>query len=473
MDLERDRLSFRNMDVILISRLGYPFIQKKIEEIMGPSTDVLQYEINSKMIIKAFPQLLQGMNSLNERELANKLLEICSEMGYGVLEDIEFPEEEELPFRVKIRNCFNTCVYEQKTEKPVCHQMRGMIAGIFELAYLKKMYCNEVMCSAKGDELCIFEVYRSGGKSQRAAKARKKPINKEKKSKLRDITIDYDENRGELTFHNSSSVMVPPVAYSIMHKEFEHIIGTPAKSVFYNVAKEASIDVVGKAKELMIRVMGNLSPETIVTKIADEFSSRGMGTLEVVEINRKKSHVTVRIRNSPIAEDYGSSDKPICYDNTGNIAGGAQLIFGKEMTCIETKCQAMGDPFCEFESFEDIEKDRLQGLIGQIYDIGSDVEGAVLIARDGTLLVSILPKHIDKDKFASTVSIIIGSTNQAARELKYNGFQRTTIESDDAKIVISSIDRKAHLVIVTSIKVGLGMILLEIDKLRKKIEEEL
>lgn len=75
----------------------------------------------------------------------------------------------------------------------------------------------------------------------------------------------------------------------------------------------------------------------------------GWGKLEVAGLNFKENRIDIKYSNSPFALDYGKSKFPVCIIPTGFTAGGVSVNFGSDLEGIETKCMAMGDPYCKME----------------------------------------------------------------------------------------------------------------------------
>lgn len=75
----------------------------------------------------------------------------------------------------------------------------------------------------------------------------------------------------------------------------------------------------------------------------------GWGQLEIAYIDLPKKEVIIKYDNSPFAARYGKSQYPVCIVPTGFTAGGVTSNLGMNIEGIETKCIAMGDPFCQIE----------------------------------------------------------------------------------------------------------------------------
>lgn len=78
-------------------------------------------------------------------------------------------------------------------------------------------------------------------------------------------------------------------------------------------------------------------------------------TLEMLEYDRSQGnfHTTGMWRNSYEAEHHllkhGRTNEPVCWTLTGYASGFATGFMGRQVACIETMCQGMGDPYCRFE----------------------------------------------------------------------------------------------------------------------------
>src|ERR1022692_2540461 len=78
------------------------------------------------------------------------------------------------------------------------------------------------------------------------------------------------------------------------------------------------------------------------------YSATGIGIAEFVEMNLDDLHFVVRITDS-IECQGKDSDEHISQWIRGHLMGAASGLLGVQMECIETKCIATGDPYCEFE----------------------------------------------------------------------------------------------------------------------------
>jgi predicted hydrocarbon binding protein len=61
-----------------------------------------------------------------------------------------------------------------------------------------------------------------------------------------------------------------------------------------------------------------------------------------------KISTTFIVKNSPIAQLYGRTERAVCHPIRGTLAGFAESLIGQKRDCIEVQCIAKGDQFCEF-----------------------------------------------------------------------------------------------------------------------------
>jgi predicted hydrocarbon binding protein len=84
------------------------------------------------------------------------------------------------------------------------------------------------------------------------------------------------------------------------------------------------------------------------SELAKLYSATGVGRCEFVVMDLEHLHFVVRLANSIECEGK-HSEKPNSQWLRGHLAGGASVAFDAQMECKETKCAAMGDPYCEYE----------------------------------------------------------------------------------------------------------------------------
>jgi len=78
----------------------------------------------------------------------------------------------------------------------------------------------------------------------------------------------------------------------------------------------------------------------------------GWGDWSLVKLDLKEKHSVIRMVNSPISElikkEKIKIECPVDSLARGMHAGAAKIIFQTDVDAVETRCIALGDPFCEF-----------------------------------------------------------------------------------------------------------------------------
>lgn len=81
----------------------------------------------------------------------------------------------------------------------------------------------------------------------------------------------------------------------------------------------------------------------------------GIGRFNIVSLNEQTSEVVITSRNIPFPSEYkilyGKSKQPIDFYICGIWEQFFSMFFAKKMQCVETKCIACGDEFCQFEIY--------------------------------------------------------------------------------------------------------------------------
>lgn len=119
----------------------------------------------------------------------------------------------------------------------------------------------------------------------------------------------------------------------------------------------------------------------------------------------------------------------------------------------------------------DTKKEKIENLLDELTASG-DVDGAAVVTRDGLLIASQLSKSIDSETLAAMTATMTGAAETAMKELKKKEIERVIVESSDSKLITTGAGSETILVAMVSGKANLGLILLSMKKISKKIEEE-
>ncbi len=118
--------------------------------------------------------------------------------------------------------------------------------------------------------------------------------------------------------------------------------------------------------------------------------------------------------------------------------------------------------------------DRLADILKKMEMVGG-INGGAIVARNGLMMVSNLPKEIDDRRFCAMAATMMGAVETAAATLKRGAIKRVTAEVESATIIAMGAGPKAVLVVSADHNANLGMLMLEMeessDKIRRLIEE--
>lgn len=342
---------YHGVNAALESRFLRSMEQREYEKIIGPTTKTILYNVSKKFSVKMFSNFL-GYEKSKKESLEN-MLKLLPTLGYGVFKLINY-DEDKLEFKVTAWNSYNATVYEGGgTEKPICYELSGFLAGMFEIIFEKEMICEEEKCISMGEKFCNFKIKKSTGKGVRKVTHHRVKSVVEIPKNLQKLEFKFDEEKGEIYPADMNQAVFPREMRAGIQQEFERIIGPAIKTISYKVSKEGAIYDIKRIlkKNLLARVILFLNKKKFIYELFKVSAISGNGAMELTEINFKKSTGRIEVKNCHNTLNYGNMKKPICYYTMGVIAGAAEVIFNKRLECKETKCKTQGYEKCEFEVF--------------------------------------------------------------------------------------------------------------------------
>ena len=94
----------------------------------------------------------------------------------------------------------------------------------------------------------------------------------------------------------------------------------------------------------------------------------------------------------------------------------------------------------------------------------SGVAGAAIVARNGLLIVSELPRDVDERRLGAMTATMMGAVETTGTTLNKGSVRRVIAEVEHATIVAMGAGPKAILVCTAENSVNLGMLLLEMEE---------
>ncbi len=160
--------------------------------------------------------------------------------------------------------------------------------------------------------------------------------------------VEADSHGGALRVLEQRLLIVRPEALVDLQKHLEDTIGLSSKGFLYLAGEKSAREGHDLFASLAASREEDPDALAVLTKRIAAMSLLGWGRLDVVVEDAATHRYLVSLENSPLAEAYGDSKKPVCHLLAGWIAGAAQSALGQNLLCEEIACRSQGKARCEF-----------------------------------------------------------------------------------------------------------------------------
>ena len=143
---------------VVIMRAGtFVDLQKQIEAILDDDASALFYEAGIRAGRESTKVLLEEWEERG-MEFLKKWGGFYQSAGVGWFKivDININFEKENGY-IRVKQSFITEEYGE-SDQPVCHFLCGFFSGVLQEVLGEKLTCEEVKCTAKGDQYCEFKL---------------------------------------------------------------------------------------------------------------------------------------------------------------------------------------------------------------------------------------------------------------------------------------------------------------------------
>jgi len=158
-------------------------------------------------------------------------------------------------------------------------------------------------------------------------------------------------DNGTVVFLGEYNLMLPTRVFLKLQKMLTESLGEKGEKILYELGAYQIKHAFDRYKKMFnVQEMDKIKIEEFGLKL---LAAIGYGVFEVIEIDPKNGTGIIINKKLPTAELFrltnGISKKPIDFFICGLLAEAVYTVFGKKVGCIETKCLACGDPYCQFE----------------------------------------------------------------------------------------------------------------------------
>lgn len=159
------------------------------------------------------------------------------------------------------------------------------------------------------------------------------------------LTLSRASDEGVIRENGTRIITFRIRTFQRLIQKCEKTFGTGAVTIFYSEGM-----AVGEAGMEYSRSQ-IASDEDLWTVLDKVVAVRGWGRIIDMKISRDDDRVAYvfQWKNTPIAYEERSNG-PVCHFCRGVLVGWLQAYYGKKaVDSKETRCEAVGDPYCEFE----------------------------------------------------------------------------------------------------------------------------
>ena len=155
---------------------------------------------------------------------------------------------------------------------------------------------------------------------------------------------------GKIIFFGFDMVFIPARTYSVLHYLLRKEFDDKSSESFCEAGKKHIQNIIATYKKKFD--LSKMDFQTFSDLFTPSTQTLGFGKIIVKKVDVKKGIIIIRSKKNPYAliykEMYGIQKYGVDDLFRGMLAGASELFSKKNSECIETKCIAKGDSYCEF-----------------------------------------------------------------------------------------------------------------------------
>lgn len=144
-------------------------------------------------------------------------------------------------------------------------------------------------------------------------------------------------------FPTGRCILFPQSGMAAMFQEIVRLFGTGGESILFR----AGYSVGKQGSDELAKLFGADEMTSNRAAFLGLFVALGWGRMEAVEVSADLSEFSLKLTDGFESEGVRAS-KPNCHFSRGLVVGSTEALFGRSFECEETKCSALGDPYCLF-----------------------------------------------------------------------------------------------------------------------------
>ena len=103
-------------------------------------------------------------------------------------------------------------------------------------------------------------------------------------------------------------------------------------------------------------------------------------------------------------------------------------------------------------------------------DLVNGISGTAIVKRNGMIIISRLPRHIDNRKFGAMAATMFEAMETVVKTFNDN-VVNLTVEFDEEQLIIYAINKELIFITLLELNIDLGIILIEVEELIKFIHK--
>jgi predicted hydrocarbon binding protein len=152
---------------------------------------------------------------------------------------------------------------------------------------------------------------------------------------------EYNMEKGEIRIADEDWILMRASTFRSLFKVTEELLGRGAVSVWVEAGRRSGEEFSGGLVRL------GMDFEELPESLEEFFTEGGWGKIRA-DVNFAEKKASVTIVNSAVARQVNAKE-PVCHFVRGFIAGVCDVMFHGSTECVEKKCIAIGDAYCEFQ----------------------------------------------------------------------------------------------------------------------------